>query len=1184
MSGDSVGDEMETKPNEIEKSHYLSIHEKLELDENPDVTGKNISRAFIEDSRVKNSNLRKKFEDLDPTPEKLNLSEKTAIDSALIEHDNDIIRDLSHTGSNEGYEKRQSSTSVPVTAEAALGTVDSERNDQNSKITAYARLDFENFTFFVQTLQVVLGRKSNDDLVHGIHHSVDVHLSSKRAISRRHAKIFYNFGTQRFELSILGRNGAFVDNSFVEKGITIPLIDGTKIQIGDISFGFILPSSDLSDKRDSSDSILKPFNPSDAINLRSNIYNSKSPTSNIERENSLMQEIRGEEPGFNKDLDSDHSAQENKNSEDSLIDPQIQSLIHDHSNQFLSSDTEKVAEKRDASSHQDPFEVDMSVLDQEISSLAPLIDAHQEDLMREKEEKQTGLEEQERKKQQHTFNLNSPLNLSQQKQQRQMPLMGKPATPRMGKPASIQPPVSRLYGRPLSGLTKTQMIDNRLTTTTLTGLSSNLGGSGGYPLTLAHGMPSSRPSFARPPAPKLEVKIETIQPMVISTPKLISITIDSKINFASICVRKTDEPIVLPKSPKKRRDFKKTVKSSYSMEEIPEPYRTKPNLSYLIMIQSVMKTRSHGMGLTLNEIYEAIKELYPFYKYCPDGWQFAISHSVRLNKAFKKQTKRVNEWTYGIDESFISERERVRREQQEEAAAKAKAAALRTEELKQKQRLEAQQALSHNIVGRDFASPYSSNMRIPQAQFMSQLHQKPSNSQKQKTIAELASEIRRDSSTSSKGPLYFKSQSTLQVNSSGELVKRNDIPASISGTSTLPVNIKAQLAANRSQSSSQSPPSITQTNRQIFDPQRTASPRISSSKSHTTPALSLSSHVPGVQSQTLPPPSTSPSATVPQTINTTIQQSLNSKSEASREASPSSNAVPASKTSPNSTAIQSSPTISNSISTIQSISKSSQGMSMTQDTKKSLAYLQKELFNLYKARKLSYDTATTTEVITKALATTIAQVNVIGAKAGCGDNALSFLVDQAPQQVSKILDIALTKSIREKQPSSLSSRASTPISAARLRSPPPTPLESSTASGGKSDNGYNHSSNNVPRSTLQKPLLFSSAKPSSFKSDNSRSTNYSLLSKPQSLSKPKSLSNPPQFLSNKPSRPGFGKPPSVSTLSANSFDKSPTRPLNGPPSDVSIAMNTNESTIPTKRELTKDEYESPKKVMKQEEN
>lgn len=94
--------------------------------------------------------------------------------------------------------------------------------DDVPRVSAYARLDFPSFTFYVQTLQVILGRGAES----AGRSMVDVDLGSAKAISRRHAKIFYNFGTQRFELSVLGRNGAFVDDKFIETGATVPLRDG----------------------------------------------------------------------------------------------------------------------------------------------------------------------------------------------------------------------------------------------------------------------------------------------------------------------------------------------------------------------------------------------------------------------------------------------------------------------------------------------------------------------------------------------------------------------------------------------------------------------------------------------------------------------------------------------------------------------------------------------------------------------------------------------------------------------------------------------------------------------------------------------------------------------------------------------------------------------------------------------
>ena len=82
----------------------------------------------------------------------------------------------------------------------------------------------------------------------------------------------------------MGRNGAFVDNVFVEKGLTIPLTDGNKIQIGDIPFKFVLPSNEPNEENNNQDSSEKQFNPSDAINLRSNLYSkSSSPQSSPKR-------------------------------------------------------------------------------------------------------------------------------------------------------------------------------------------------------------------------------------------------------------------------------------------------------------------------------------------------------------------------------------------------------------------------------------------------------------------------------------------------------------------------------------------------------------------------------------------------------------------------------------------------------------------------------------------------------------------------------------------------------------------------------------------------------------------------------------------------------------------------------------------------------------------------------------
>ncbi|KAJ9570105.1 Forkhead domain [Nakaseomyces glabratus] len=282
-------------------------------------------------------------------------------------------------------------------------------------IFAYARLDFESFTFYVQTLHAIIGRRSENDYSH----KVDVNLGPSKSISRRHAQIFYNFGTGRFELSIIGKNGAFVDDTFVERGNTVPLKNKTKIQIGQIPFQFILPEPDI------------------------------------------------------------------------LPTPK-------------KNETKKTQEKAKA---KEPMKPDpKKVIKQDVTSA--------------------------------------------------------------NKQAETKP----------------------------------------------------KPKQAAAPKPKKVVK-----------------------------------------SPKK----------VYTPEEIPPEYREKPSLSYSAMLTVCIRKFSKEKGMSLSEIYAGIRELYPYFKYCPDGWQSSVRHNLSLNKSFRKISKEGKGWLWGLDEEFIAERDKLKQQQNSAAASRA---------------------------------------------------------------------------------------------------------------------------------------------------------------------------------------------------------------------------------------------------------------------------------------------------------------------------------------------------------------------------------------------------------------------------------------------------------------------------------------------------------------------------------
>lgn len=84
-------------------------------------------------------------------------------------------------------------------------------------VQAYAKLEGDDFCYYIRTLQVSLGRKVTNP------ENIDIPLGNTKSVSRQHARLFYNFSTQRFELMVFGKNGAFVNEQFIERGVTVPL-------------------------------------------------------------------------------------------------------------------------------------------------------------------------------------------------------------------------------------------------------------------------------------------------------------------------------------------------------------------------------------------------------------------------------------------------------------------------------------------------------------------------------------------------------------------------------------------------------------------------------------------------------------------------------------------------------------------------------------------------------------------------------------------------------------------------------------------------------------------------------------------------------------------------------------------------------------------------------------------------
>ncbi|WFD24459.1 Pre-rRNA-processing protein fhl1 [Malassezia equina] len=171
-------------------------------------------------------------------------------------------------------------TLVSRSASWADRNATSSSQEPEGPIRAYAKLEFPGFSYYIQTLQVTIGRRPQAPASASpswrANKDVDVDLGPLKSISRLHARIFYSVQPDfyrsslpmlappgaapdasetasslrasspskpegRFLLEVLGRNGAFVDDVWVSMNGVVPLSARTKIQIAERVFYFVLP-------------------------------------------------------------------------------------------------------------------------------------------------------------------------------------------------------------------------------------------------------------------------------------------------------------------------------------------------------------------------------------------------------------------------------------------------------------------------------------------------------------------------------------------------------------------------------------------------------------------------------------------------------------------------------------------------------------------------------------------------------------------------------------------------------------------------------------------------------------------------------------------------------------------------------------------------------------------------------
>ncbi|XBW38772.1 hypothetical protein QEN19_004358 [Hanseniaspora menglaensis] len=122
------------------------------------------------------------------------------------------------------------------------------RHEDKDEVQAFAKLSGRDWTYYISSLRVSIGRGHPTDLQNPNQGSAgcDIDLRPAKIVSRKHAEIVYNQTTGNWELHVNGRNGAKINFTKVESGPQSPniqLFSGTIIDINGTQMMFILPDT-----------------------------------------------------------------------------------------------------------------------------------------------------------------------------------------------------------------------------------------------------------------------------------------------------------------------------------------------------------------------------------------------------------------------------------------------------------------------------------------------------------------------------------------------------------------------------------------------------------------------------------------------------------------------------------------------------------------------------------------------------------------------------------------------------------------------------------------------------------------------------------------------------------------------------------------------------------------------------
>lgn len=437
-----------------------------------------------------------------------------------------------------------------------------------------------------------------------------------KSISRRHVRIAFNFEKRLFEVIIIGRNGAFVEDQWLPEGNVQPLKSGNLIQIGGVSVRFLLPDVALGE-----------------TGAETNTRSSRVPSGMMSFE---FEDGMGES-------DQIPSDSEDSSSED--VDDESNEDVDEESNDDDDDDEEEEQEEDDDDGrmHRRGGETE---------------EAHIEDNSAEEEPEVLPPPKIRGKPK---AKAKSKVKMKPKPKPKPKPKLKAITIPEPNPEPAPPIPKRRGPGRP----PKNGVISKREQA-----LLIRIAKEEAKAAALKES--GAPPDTAKGKALK-DVNLEggLVQP---STGKRKYTKRKSKdvqpgeLNGARESTEHTDsvppEQTVAPKPPKEKKPPKPPRSPSpvYDESTMTPEQLAKPQSSYVVLIHEAL-TNSKTGAMSLPQIYRAIERRYPFYKLRVQttGWQSSVRHNLSQHAAFRKIERDGKGWMWGLVPEISIEKEKKRR-------------------------------------------------------------------------------------------------------------------------------------------------------------------------------------------------------------------------------------------------------------------------------------------------------------------------------------------------------------------------------------------------------------------------------------------------------------------------------------------------------------------------------------------